>query len=70
MSLQGDDLAGITPDILCIPRRNKIKHSDTSIIRKEPIQEPFNPSKSAKEGTLTDVEKSSPKKNLQLFDIR
>ena len=33
-SLQGDDLAVITPDILRIPRKNKRKTPDTSIIRK------------------------------------
>ena len=49
LSLPGDDLAGITPDILCIPRKNKInKTPDTFIIRKQPIQEPFNPNKREK----------------------
>ena len=27
LSLPGDDLAGTTPDILCIPHKNKIKQS-------------------------------------------
>ena len=32
---QGDDLAGITPDNLCIPSKNKInKTPDTLVIRK------------------------------------
>ena len=62
MFLYGDDLSGITPDILCIPCKNKInKYPDTLIIRKQPIQEPVNPRKRAKENTLTDVEKTSPK---------
>ena len=26
---QGDDLAGITPDIICIPHKNKIKKIHT-----------------------------------------
>ena len=48
-SIHEDDLAGITPDILCIPRQNKIiKTPDTLIIRKEHIQEPVNPRKRAK----------------------
>ena len=34
LSGQGDDLAGITPYILRIPRKNKRKTPDTSIIRK------------------------------------
>ena len=34
-SWQGDDLVGITPDILCIPCKKKRKNTpDTSIIRK------------------------------------
>ena len=62
LSLPGDDLAGITPDILCIPRKNKRRITpDTLIIRKQPIQEPVNPQKKTKEDTLTDVEKASPK---------
>ena len=39
LSLPGDYLAGITPDILCIPRNNKReKTPDISIVRKQPIQ--------------------------------
>ena len=35
LSLQGDDLSGITPDILCIYRKKERKKTpDTSIIRK------------------------------------
>ena len=53
---QGYDLASVTPDNLCIPFENKInKTPDTSVIRKEPIQEPVNPRKMAKEGTVNDV---------------
>ena len=38
LSGQGDYLAGITPDTLRIPRKNKRKKTpDTSIIIKEPI---------------------------------
>ena len=43
------------------PQKEKKKIPDTSIIRKQPIQEPVNPSKSAKEDTITYVEKYSPK---------
>ena len=40
LSLPGDDLAGITPYILCIPRNNKIKTTTyTSIRRNIYIQE-------------------------------
>ena len=47
---------------------NKIKRtSDTLIIRKEPIREPVNPRKRAKEGTINDVEKSSLEKTPPSF---
>ena len=58
----GESLPSVTPDILCVPRKNKInKTPDTFIVRKEVIKEPVNPRKMAKEITLTDVEKGSPK---------
>ena len=54
--LQGESLSSETPDTLCIPCKNKRKKTpDTSIIRKQPIQEPVNPRKRAKEITLTDI---------------
>ena len=47
--VQGDDLASIIPDNLCITHKNKRrKTSDTSVIRKHYIQEPVNPRKSSK----------------------
>ena len=47
---------------------NKIKKNpDTLIIRKQPIQEPVNPRKRAKENTLTDIEKGSPKEKFPSF---
>ena len=68
MSGQGDDLLGITPDILLIPRKNKIKKNPyTSSNRKEHIQEPVKPRKRAKEDTLTDVEQYIPKKTPPYF---
>ena len=71
MSGQGDDLESVTPDNLCIPRKNKRKkNTDTSIIRKKPIQEPVNPRKKAKENNLTDVEKFVLNKHLHHFGIR
>ena len=46
LSGQGASLSSVIPDIICIPGKNKRnKTPDTSIIRKEPIQEPFNPRK-------------------------
>ena len=49
LSGHGESLSSVTPDQQRIPRKNKIKKiSDTLIIRKEPIQEPFNPKKMAK----------------------
>ena len=51
-----------TPNTLRIPRKNKRKKTpDTSIIRKQHIQEPVNPKKREKEDTITDVEKYCPK---------
>ena len=59
---QGKSLSSVSPDIICIPRNNKIKKTpDTLITRKQPITEPVNPSKRSKENTLTDVEKCSTK---------
>ena len=58
---QGEILSSETPDTLRIPRKNKRKKNpDTSVIRKQPIQEPVNPRKREKYNTLTDVEKDSP----------
>ena len=46
---KGESLSSKTPDTLCINRKNKIqKTTDTSIIRKQPIQEPVKPSKREK----------------------
>ena len=68
MSVNGESLSSVTQDILCIPCKNKInKTPDTSIIRKEPIQEPVNPRKRAIGITLTDVEKGSPKETPSSF---
>ena len=62
MSGYGENLSSVTPDTLCIPRKNKIrKNPDTLIIIKQPIKEPVNSSKREKEITLTDVEKAGPK---------
>ena len=59
------------PDIFHISRMNKRKKNpETMIIRKQPIKEPVNPMKRAKENTLTDVEKVVIKKHLQRFGIR
>ena len=64
----GENLSSVSPDTLRIPRWNKIKkNSDTSIIRQQPSKEPVNPRKRAKENTLTDVEKSSPKETTPSF---
>ena len=52
-------------------RKNKRKRTpETSVIIKEPIQEPVNPRKREKEGTITDVEKIVLKQHLHLFDTR
>ena len=68
MSGQGESLSIITPYILSIYRKNiGKKNPDTSIIRKQHIQEPVNPRKRAKENTLTDVEKVSPKETPPSF---
>ena len=68
MSGHGEFLSSVTPDIIRIPRNNKRKKTpDTSIIRKRPIKEPVNPSKRAKDITLTYVEKCSPKKTPTSF---
>ena len=46
---QGECLSRKTPDTLHIPLKNKRKKTpDTSIIRKQHIQEPVNPRKRAK----------------------
>ena len=38
LSGHGESLSSVTPDTLCIPRKNKINEiTDTSIIRKQPI---------------------------------
>ena len=56
LSLQVYYLAVIIPDIIRIPRKNKIKTTpDTLIIIKEPIREPGNPRKKAKEDNIIDV---------------
>ena len=71
LSGQEKSLSSVTPDNICIFRNNKRKKTpDTLIIRKQPIQEPFNTRKRAKENTLTDVKQLVLKKHLQLFVIR
>ena len=58
LSGQGEILSSVTSDIIFIPRNNKRKkNAGTYVVRKQPIQEPVNPKKRAKENTLTDVEK-------------
>ena len=55
LSGHGKHLSSVTPDIISIPHKNKRKKTtDTSIIRKQPIKEPVNPRKKAKENNLTD----------------
>ena len=62
------DLAGIKTDIIRVPRKNKRRKTpDTSIIRKQYIQELVNPIKMEKENTLTDLEKSIPKEKPPYF---
>ena len=64
----GESLSSVAPDSLHIIRKNKRKKTpDTSIVRKHPIKEPFNPSKRAKTINLSDVEKGSPKKTPPSF---
>ena len=49
LSGQGESLSSETTDTLCIPCKNKRKKTpDTSIIRKQPIQEPVYPRKRGK----------------------
>ena len=49
LSGHGESLSSVTPDTLCIPRKNKRKKNpDTLIIRKQPIKEPVNPTKRAR----------------------
>ena len=58
LSEQWERLSIETPDTLHINRNNKRrKPPETSIIIKQPIQEPVNPRKRSKENNLTDVEK-------------
>ena len=68
MSGHRESFSSITPDILRIPRKNKIKKTpDTLIMIKQPIKEPVNPSKRKKKDTIPDVEKGSPKETTPLF---
>ena len=68
MSGHGESFSSETPNTLCIPCKNKRKKtSDTSIIRKQHIQEPVKTRKRAKEITLTYVENSCPKETPPLF---
>ena len=68
MSRHIEILSSVTSDQQRIPRKNKInKTSDTSVIRKEPIQEPVNPKKRAKDDTITNIEKCCPKETPTLF---
>ena len=64
----GNRLSSVAPNISSIPCKNKRKKTtDTSIIRRQPIKEPVNPRKRAKENTLTDEEKGSPKEKNPSF---
>ena len=68
MSGQWEILSSVTPDIIFIPWKNKIKKTlDNSIIRKQPVKESVNPRKREKQINLTDVEKGSPKETLPTF---
>ena len=68
MSGHEEILSIVTPYQQHSPCRKKIKKTpETLILRKEPIQEPVNPRKRAKEDTITDVEKYSPKETPPLF---
>ena len=68
MSGQGKSLASLTPNNISIPCKNKIKKNpDTSVIRKEPIGDIFNPRKMAKEDNVTYVEEYSLQKTLPYF---
>ena len=68
MSGQGEILASVTLDHICIPRKNKRKKTpDTSVIRRETIGDTVNPRKRGKEDTVTDVEKYSLHKTLPYF---
>ena len=65
---QGESLLSETPDTIFITCKYKRKKTpDTYIIRKQPIQGPFNPRKGSKENNLTDVEKNIPKETLPKF---
>ena len=65
LSLPGNDLSDIKPDILRI--LCKKKKSIHFYYYKKTIQEPVNPRRTAKENTLTDVEKDSPKERPTSF---
>ena len=68
LSGHGEILSSVTSDQQCITRKNKRnKTSDTLITGKESIQESVNTSKRAKEVTIPDVEKSSPKETPPTF---
>ena len=65
---KGESLSSVTSDQQLIPCKNaRNKTSDTLIMRKDPIQEPVNPSKRAKEDNIPDVEKNSPRETTPLF---
>ena len=71
MSGHGASVSGESPDKQRIPRKNKIRRTlDTSIKGKEIIQVPDNPSKSAKEDNIPDVEKNNQKNHLRHLKIR
>ena len=58
MSRQGVNLASVTPDNICIPRKNKRKKTPaSSVIRKVPIRDIANLRKISQEDNVTDVEK-------------
>ena len=56
----GETLSSVTPEQQRISHKIRKKTSNTPIIRKQPMKEPFKPRKSLKELTLTDVKKPCP----------
>ena len=68
LSGQGEILASVTPDQICIPRKIKWnKTTDSLVIRKEPIRVTVNPRKLSQEDTVTNVEKCSQHKTPRHF---
>ena len=71
MSGHGESLSSVIPYQQHITRKNKRKKTtDILITEEESIQWPDNPSKGAKEDSITDVEKLVQKKHLYCLEIR